>query len=127
MVNARAKGARGEREFCKWLQEKLDLPITPERNLDQVRNGGADIVFPPFIFEIKRCELLAQRKWWLQVKKASRKMPGLIPVVCYRRNKLPWKFLIPKDPYGYVEMKEEDFIRWMKNEYRKNDHKHVKF
>ena len=71
MVNARSKGASGEREFCHWLTDNLGLEVIPERNLEQVRSGGADICnVYPFIFEIKRVEVLDLKGWWIQVKEA---------------------------------------------------------
>ena len=45
-INSRAKGAAGEREFCKELAEHLgDALVEPlKRNLEQTRNGGHDIL-----------------------------------------------------------------------------------
>jgi len=122
MINGRGKGAGGEREFCKWLQETLNLQKTPERNLDQVRNGGSDInEVAPFMFEVKRCEALAKRDWWVQVKKAANTVPGSIPVVAYRQNRKPWKFLISAQfiglEKGFVQLEEVEFTQWLKNYY----------
>ena len=48
---AKNKGANGEREFCKWLYENMTVPM-PQRNLEQVRSGGADVTdIEPFFFE----------------------------------------------------------------------------
>jgi hypothetical protein len=115
MVNARAKGASGEREFCKWISDSLDLEHTPTRNLEQVRSGGADILgVDPFVFEIKRVERVNRKKWWLQVKAAAE--PGSIPVVAYRQNRKPWEFLIPASciglTYGYIVLEEKEFTAW---------------
>ena len=123
MVNARAKGSAGEREFCKWLQETLNLDRTLERNLNQVRNGGADIedVYP-FLFEIKRCEQLKLRDWWFQVKTAAKDSPGSIPIVAYRQNRKKWKFLISAQyiglERGFIQLEEIEFKQWLKNFYQ---------
>ncbi len=118
-INVRSKGAAGEREFCDWLHDTLGLDMKPERNLDQVRNGGSDInTLPPFMFEIKRCEGLSKREWWAQVKTASRPFSRAIPVVAYRQNRKPWRFLISATyiglDKGYVELEELEFTKWLK-------------
>lgn len=124
-INVRTKGAGGEREFCRWLQDTLGLQKTPERNLDQVRNGGADICeVCPFLFEVKRCQALKQRDWWVQVMTASRQIPGSIPVVAFRQNRQPWRFLISAMyiglDKGYLQLEEMEFKSWLKNYYNLN-------
>lgn len=124
MINGRGKGAEGEREFCRYLQEVLELQTTPERNLDQVRNGGADVCeVSPFLFEVKRCEALAKRDWWVQVMKAARQNPGSIPVVAYRQNRKPWRFLISASyiglEIGFIQLEEMEFTAWLKKYFGK--------
>ena len=119
MINIRGKGAEGEREFCRWLQETLELKKTPERNLDQVRNGGADICdIHPFMFEVKRCQALAIRDWWIQVKTATKHDPALIPIVAYRQNRKPWRFLLSASyiglEKGYIRLEELEFKIWIR-------------
>jgi hypothetical protein len=118
-INGRKKGSEGEREFARWLKEKLDLDFLPTRNLDQVRDGGADIMtVPPFIFEVKRVEKISRRDWWLQVVTASRKFPETVPVVAYRQNRQPWRFLISANciglDKGFVQIEEFEAISWFK-------------
>jgi hypothetical protein len=113
MVNARSKGAAGEREAAKWLQAQFGLEHCPQRNLEQVRSGGYDLTgFHPFAFEIKRCEAIAKRDWWLQIVHSHR--PGEIPVVMYRRNKQPWRFLISAVHLGlktgFIQLESREFI-----------------
>lgn len=122
-INVRAKGAGGEREFCGWLERTLKLDHKLTRDLEQVRSGGADITcLSPFLFEVKRCEALAQRAWWLQVMKAARAIPGSIPVVCFRQNRQPWRFLLSASyiglQNGYIQLEEQEFTNWIKNYYR---------
>ena len=116
-INSRAKGAAGEREAADWLQRKFKLEKKPQRNLEQVRSGGFDLDgFEPFAMEIKRCEALSLRNWWVQVTSAC--YNGQIPVVMYRRNREKWRFLISARyiglKNGYMRLEEREFILWAK-------------
>ena len=115
-INARSKGSAGEREFARWLQINLGLDYLPTRNLDQVRDGGGDIVcVEPFIFEVKRCQQLAKRDWWLQITKATK--GNEIRVVAYRQNNSKWKFLISATHIGlstgYIQLEEFEGREWL--------------
>ena len=93
-ASQRTKGQVGERELCAILSRDLGLDLT--RNLDQVREGGADILgVPGFIIECKRCQVLNKAMWWKQVVKAGLQYPHLIPVVAYRMNRQPWRYMLP--------------------------------
>ena len=116
-INGRAKGAGGEREAAQWLQKEFKLEITPQRNLEQVRSGGADLIgFAPFQIEVKRAEGEAKRKWWLQVTQACD--INEVPVVMYRRNRQPWRFLISARNIGvetgFMQLEAREFILWAK-------------
>lgn len=120
-INPRTKGASGEREFCRWLAENFNVP-PPQRNLEQVRSGGSDVIdVEPFYFEVKRCEALSFEAWWRQVRKAVIKACDnrLIPVVAYRQNKQPWRFLISAEfigvDKGFLHVSERVFIRWARD------------
>ena len=122
-INSRIKGAAGEREFCKWLQMALDLEETPTRNLEQVRSGGADVMdVPPFCFEVKRCQQIDLRSWWIQVKKAKTES-NPVPIVAYRPNNQPWRFLISARylelEKGYIILEEFEFRTWIQKYYKK--------
>lgn len=118
MVNAKNKGAAAEREAAKWLKIAFKLENEPQRNLEQVRSGGFDLIgFPPFAFEIKRCETLDLRGWWLQA--ANSCTPEYrIPIVMYRQSRQPWRFLISAKTIGlkngFVLLQEREFKLWMK-------------
>ena len=119
-INSRNKGANGEREFAKWIQDLLDLPEAPERNLEQTRSGGWDLLVTPFAFEVKRVQTLSLRKWWLQAKRQVDVSPfksTLLPVVAYRQNRQPWRGLISAEhigiAYGYVLLDEIEFKTWL--------------
>lgn len=126
VINVRNKGASGEREFCDWIKRNLILPelnSLVQRNLEQVRSGGADIIVEglPFAFEVKRVESLALHKWWSQVIRATTTglAKNLIPVVAFRQNKKDWEFLISAEylgcEYGFVHITEPVFIQWANN------------
>lgn len=123
-LNAKTKGASGEREFCQYLYDNFKLEIKPERNLTQTRDGGADIICHPFAFEIKRCETLKFYDWWSQVRDAVSNKHGLafglIPVVAFRQNKKDWEFLISAQNigvgFGFVHINSQVvFNEWVKN------------
>ena len=116
-LNARSKGNSGEREFCQWIGANFDLDFLPERNLEQVRNGGTDVILPPFGFEVKRRESLDLDSWWIQVKNdCERHDLDLIPVVAFRQNRKGWQFLISGSniglDFGYVRINKKCFLKW---------------
>jgi hypothetical protein len=111
-INVRDKGVKGEQEFFKRFD--MFFQDTLKRNLLQTREGGADITgCSPFQIEVKRCEKLEFPKWWRQVSLACG--PSDIPVVAFRVNSGPWRFLLPfnlvvPDTEGYMEVEERLFI-----------------
>ena len=123
-INARSKGAGGKREFCSWLFNKFEwLDEKPERNLEQVRSGGTDIILPPFGFEVKRCEKLQLIDWWIQVKTDCEQYNNIrlndkisTPVVAFRQNGKPWEFLISAHNIGcnkgFIRINEKVFLEW---------------
>jgi len=117
-INGRAKGAAAEREAAQWLKDTFHLEVTPERNLEQVRSGGHDLLhFQPFAFEIKRCETLALRQWWVQAVTSCTDEYNE-PVVMYRQNRKQWQFLISAKHIGlktgYIQLAAPEFVRWVK-------------
>lgn len=120
MVNSRGKGAEGEREFCRWLKQTLKLSFLPQRNLEQVRSGGSDVVdIHPFIFEVKRCQGLSLKEWWAQV--CTDTPDNKISVVAFRQNRQPWRFLISARliglDKGFMQLEEHVFIPWLKKHF----------
>ena len=123
-INARTKGATGEREFCSWLHARLCLEEMPLRNLEQVRSGGADVIeipeLPGVMFEVKRCESLSLLKWWHQVRRACSEEHH-IPIVVFRQNRKDWEFLISSEiigvPNGYIRMSHIVWLKWIKKEF----------
>ena len=128
-MTARSKGASGEREACRWLERKLwGRNVGLERNLLQVREGGADILHHPFVFEVKRRKgdkNLGFAKWWIQVTKAAKTKNAqegtdtFTPVVMFRIDKSDWQFLISATvigcKQGWLHMDATRFLQWAKS------------
>lgn len=126
-MNAKAKGASGEREACAWLERYVwRHPIGLERNLNQVRSGGADIIQHPFVFEVKRRngkQKLGLNGWWSQVNQATQQImrdeetDTYLPVVMFRIDNGHWEFLVPANLLqaglpGWLHMSRHTFIAW---------------
>lgn len=123
-LNARNKGAAGERELARWLMEHLSLSELPQRNLEQVRSGGADLTpVGNLLFEVKRCEVLQLNSWWIQVKSAARYDQE--PVVAFRQNRKQWMFLISAKHIGvengYLLLNGYTFLKWANDQLNKLD------
>ncbi len=129
MTNARSKGAGGEREFCNYL--KMHFGVNAERNLEQVRDGGTDIICPPFGFEVKRREDLDLKSWWIQAKNDCEKYNNpyfdLIPVVAFRQNGKPWEFLVSAKfigcQLGFIRINEDVFKEFVQRGLYSLEHK----
>lgn len=124
-MNIRNKGSAGERELCKILTERLNLAVPLTRNLEQTRDGGADLVqLKPFYIEVKRQETLCLPKWLAQ---AVRQTPnGSYPVLAFRQSRKPWRFLlplsmfIPRSEEGWVEVDLDGFAQVYRNKVETN-------
>lgn len=105
-INARAKGATGEREVVhllngiiqrvvdsqEWSADVVKVAMSCiQRNQQQSAVGGQDLngVFGMSV-EIKRVEQINVEKWWEQcVSQAGRNAEH--PVLLYRKNHQPWR------------------------------------
>jgi hypothetical protein len=67
-ASQRRKGATYEREIVAILREALAIDVA--RNLSQVRDSGADILWKDWVFECKRRQRLSFTKWMAQAKAA---------------------------------------------------------
>jgi len=133
MTNAKQKGANGEREACITLGKMLTgiegasptgtrVPYSDllERNLEQTRSGGADIMgIAGLCIEVKRCETVTIPMWWRQVNRAAENT-GTLPVLMYRQNRKPWTFCLPSyllvvGAKGYLTLGEPDFRVWLRH------------
>ncbi len=91
------KGAQGERELAKILNEHLGTDA--KRKLGQARSGGHDIevsdkALLKFAIEVKRHEQLNVNAWWDQAIRQSDKADK-IPCLAYRQNFKQWRFVLP--------------------------------
>lgn len=99
-INSRAKGAAGEREFCKELTLFLgDALVEPlKRNLEQTRNGGHDILgLEGFALEIKRYKRIKDgdiKKFWDQACEQATRI-GATPTLAFREDMQSWRIRIP--------------------------------
>lgn len=117
-INIRKKGADGELEFCNKYQPFF--PNTLKRNLNQTREGGADVEgCHPFVIEIKRVQdtgMGNKNSWWRQVKAAVTDPEVEIPIVAYRPNRSAWRMLIPASLVlegcdEWMEVSEDVFLQ----------------
>lgn len=86
------KGRLGEQELARLLRDDLGDAVT--RNLQQSREGGADLDGTPWMLEVKRAAKPRIEAWWTQAcnqAKASTKCPCL----AWRIDRGEWRFRIP--------------------------------
>lgn len=101
---SRRKGKAGELEFIRLMRDELG-DETVRRNLDQVREGGADIIgLGNYSVEVKRCERMEFGKW---ITQACEQAGEKIPVVAWRRNGGKWRIWIEVDVPLFAEMVRE--------------------
>ncbi len=83
----RNKGARGERELCRILNDELGTSV--KRNLSQTREGGCDIVLGRFNLEVKRRKGISVHQWMEQAINSCDDAKQT-PVVICRGDGKPW-------------------------------------
>ena len=92
----RRKGADGEREIVHIIRDNLGIEVS--RNLDQVRDGGADIFLKPYRIEVKRRARIGLVYDWIsQAEKAC--AIGERPVVAFRSDGRGWLALVPLEHF----------------------------
>jgi len=104
-INSRAKGAGAEREFARLVHDHLG--VTLERNLEQSRNGGHDLIAPgdcpvsavldAFAIEVKRYNTLTPAllvRFWDQATRQAEAV-GKTPVLAFRADRQDWRVTIP--------------------------------
>jgi len=121
MVSARQKGASGERELAKWLFTHGLTRTLAERNLEQVRKGGIDLIPKdhPFAYEVKRVESITIGtfdKWWIKAMKDSRPLRREA-VVAYRTSRSDWMFMVSVEkalgvPGSYAIIKGVTYVKF---------------
>lgn len=90
-INSRRKGASGEREAAKWLNDNIGG--SARRGVQYSGSPDSpDVVFDEAIqLEIKRVERINIDT---ALEQAKRDGIGKIPVVMHRRNNKPWQFTL---------------------------------
>lgn len=90
---SRTKGQVGEREVCKLLGEALGVSL--DRNLEQTRDGGCDIVANKvWYIEVKRQEKYQIDSWWEQACRQA-KEKDKYPALFYRKSREDWHVIMP--------------------------------
>ena len=105
MVNARNKGASGERELADLLMGwglEIGVRLDIKRNLQQSRAGGHDLDgVPGLAIECKRVEAQAVAVWWKQAVRQAQTIKAT-PFLCYRANRRPWRFMV-RAPVSFLD------------------------
>jgi hypothetical protein len=100
MTNSRNKGVSYERELSKLFEAELGVE-RPQRRLEQTREVDmGDLVLGDDLFMIEAKRYAASSggwfrpEWWAQAKSAAAKH-NMIPVLVYRYDRLPNRFVFP--------------------------------
>jgi len=108
-MNSRNKGATGEREFAKSFL--IVCGVSLERNLEQTRSGGHDLVVPDsedsiyahlireLAIEVKRRKKITDSMlngFWTQACVQAEEA-GLVPCLAYRADNASWRLSLPLD------------------------------
>jgi len=123
--SSRDKGMRAERAIIALLQPCVNRAYvgsrvapapTLERNLEQSRAGGCDIIGLPWIaIEVKHQETLQLASWWSQAVSQARKN-NAIPCLIFKQNRVSWKAVveleIAKNVVVPVTLDLESFLLW---------------
>lgn len=90
----RTKGATGEREICDLIFENLGIEV--HRNLQQTRDGGADLKLKPYSIEVKRRAAIGNIYDWMNQASAGCDMAERPIVVC-RADRKQWLAIMTID------------------------------
>lgn len=83
-MNSRNKGAGYEREIANKIAQYFGVEV--KRNLEQSRDGGADISLPPYLIECKRRARIIVYEWIEQAVKSA-ELVNMVPVVVCRADR----------------------------------------
>lgn len=94
-INSRTKGASGERELIRVIEDELGIRL--ERNLAQSFAGGHDLLgLDEWAIEVKRyrqVDVAEKRAFWVQAVEQANRV-GKRPAVCFRADRKPWRVLV---------------------------------
>ena len=89
---SRTKGAAGERELSKLLEQHLGIKFN--RNLEQTRDGGHDLNgLSALSIECKRAAQPSFAAWWDQTTRQALEA-GRVPILAYRIDRRQWAFMV---------------------------------
>lgn len=91
-ASQRRKGADGEREACKALNDEFGTDVG--RNLSQTREGGTDIHLGPFQIEVKRRARISGLYEWLG------QAGGELPTLMLRADGKGWLVVMEFDKWA---------------------------
>lgn len=94
-ASSRRKGAAGEREFIRMVNEALGLRCRRElKQYQQAQNGDIDQLVGPYLVEIKNHAKPNIPAFWKQaVTQADR--VGAVPALAYKLFRKGWRVLVP--------------------------------
>lgn len=105
----RTKGADGEREVCRLIREALGVKAV--RNLNQTREGGADIKLKPYSIEVKRRARIGLiYDWMAQARKEC--LGEERPLVVCRADGKEWLAVMPIEELFRLIREELDPYPW---------------
>lgn len=91
-ASQRRKGKAGELELARLLRDLLGADVA--RNLEQTRQGGADLLgLPGWAVEVKRAARARLSDWWLQTCSQA-EASGQRPALFYRLDRQPWRCVV---------------------------------
>jgi len=104
-INSRAKGARGEREFCDWLKARSELFADAHRTAQHcgITGEAADVRAAAFDRldvspEVKRVESGTKAVYdWVNQAARDAEAAGKRPVVFHRASNRPWLAILPAE------------------------------
>ena len=92
-VNSRAKGHAGERAVATILRDELGIEV--QRNLEQWRSGGTDLIgIEGWAIEVKRAKKPLLKQWWEQTVDQAQRINSM-PVLWYRLDRQDWRVRVP--------------------------------
>lgn len=92
MTNRKRKGNGGEIEVCKLIFDNLGIEV--HRNLQQTRDGGADIKLKPYSIEVKRRAAIGNIYDWMS-QATSGCDTAERPIVVCRADRKQWLAILP--------------------------------
>lgn len=113
-INSRAKGKSGERELINQLKHRLpaEMGVQLERNLEQTRNGGHDILgLPGWALEVKRYAQVTPadlKSFWQQAVDQARRDQSR-PALAFREDRRDWRVVLRLSDVSATWPTEDDY------------------